>query len=283
MATPTSSLGFPDILTLKAAQSLIADAPQSRPILGVDGTGEEISVDLDADSPHVLIQASVGGGKSVTGRSILAQGLAKGALGVILDVKRCSHRWAYNLPNVGYAKSIPEIGYALVELGKEVHRRNEIVENYPGEIEDAPVGPRIIVLAEELNATMRSLMELTKRIPKGSYNAMDALRDVLLLGRAAKVHIIGIIQFPDYRILDQSMTECFNTRIMIRYTKNAWVKIAWDAGMPQAAPPETGRGMVVYGGKARETQLLFLTEEQCAAMGRIVYALQNTPTASIGA
>ncbi len=283
MGTPAQSLGFPDVLDFRRAHRLITNAEVNTPLLGVDGTFEPITVNLDSDSPHVLVVASTGGGKSVTTRGILAPTVAKGAVGVILDVKRCSHRWAYGSDRIGYAKTLPEIGNALVELGREVHRRNEILENWDGPIETAPVGPRIVVVFEETNATMTQLRELDKRVPKGAYKACEALNDVLLLGRAAKVHMVAVMQFPDFRILPQAMVEQFATRIMMRYTKNAWVKIAWDAGLPQAAPSQTGRGMVIYAGRARETQLLYLSEEECKALvANYTTAIQSVSVPMIG-
>ncbi len=271
MGTPSQSLGFPEILTFRDAFGLIEHAPESAPILGVDGTGAPISVDLDSDSPHMLVSASTGGGKSVLLRSIASQMMANGATAVFLDVKRHSHRWAKNLPNAGYAATLPEIGNALVELGKEVHRRNEIVENWPGTVESAPVGPRIVVVFEEMNATMSQLKELTRRIPKGSYTAIDALKDIAFMGRAAKVHIVAVGQFMDARTMGSDIRECFSTRILIRYTKQTWTMLAWDAGLPQAAPEEKGRGMVVRGGRARETQFLCMSEEEAAALARGAY------------
>lgn len=272
MSTPSQSLGFPDVLTYENAYGLIQHAESQSPILGVDGTGAPISVDLDSDSPHMLVSAATGGGKSVLLRSIAAQMMAKGAIATFLDVKRHSHRWAKNLPNAGYASSLPEIGNALVELGREVHRRNEIVENWPGTIETAPVGPRIVVVFEEMNATMSQLKELTRRIPNGTYDAMDALRDVAFMGRAAKVHIIAVGQFMDARTMGSDIRECFSTRVLIRYTKQTWTMLAWDCGLPQAAPDHKGRGMVCRGGKARETQFLYMSEEEAAQLARSPYA-----------
>lgn len=272
MGTPSQSLGFPEVLTYENAYGLIQHAESQSPIMGVDGTGAPISVDLDSDSPHMLVSAGTGGGKSVLLRSLAAQMMANGAIATFLDVKRHSHRWAKNLPNAGYASSLPEIGNALVELGKEVHRRNEIVENWPGTIETAPVGPRIVVVFEEMNATMSQLKELTRRIPNGTYDAMDALRDVAFMGRAAKVHILAVGQFMDARTMGSDIRECFSTRVLIRYTKQTWTMLAWDAGLPQAAPAQKGRGMVVQGGRARETQFLFMTEEEAAQLARSPYA-----------
>lgn len=281
MSTASQSLGFPETLTFSDAAGLIQHSEESAPVLGVDGTGKPISVDLDSDSPHMMVSASTGGGKSVVLRTIAAQMLHNGAVATILDVKRHSHRWAKNLPNVGYAASLPEIGNALVELGREVHRRNEIVENWPGTIETAPVGPRIVVVFEEMNATMAQLKELTRRIPNGTYDAMDALNDIAFMGRAAKVHLLAVGQFMDARTVGSAIRECFATRILIRYTKQTWTMLAWDAGLPQAAPEQKGRGMVVRGGKARETQFLFLTEEEAAALARgAVYRVPSNVVAT---
>ncbi len=266
MGTPAQSIGFPDVLDFPQAHRLITEAHENECFLGVDGSFNPISVNLDSVSPHVLVVASTGGGKSTVSRSILAPAVAKGAVGVILDVKQISHRWAYGAEKIGYAMELPEIGNALVELGREVHRRNRIIREWSGPIETAPIGERIIVVFEETNATMTQLRNLDKRLPNGAYKAEEALNDVLLLGRAAKVHMVGVMQFPDFRILPQAMVEQFHARIMIKYTKQTWVKIAWDAGMPQAAPDHIGRGMVVYGGKARETQLLSLSEQECRLM-----------------
>lgn len=283
MGTPAQSIGFPDVLDFTQAGRLIANTPENHTFLGVDGAFQPITVDLDSVSPHVLVVAGTGGGKSVVARGTLAPAVARGTLGVILDVKQCSHRWAYGAENIGYAMTLPEIGNALVELGREVHRRNQIIRDWHGPIETAPVGPPIMVVFEEINATMTQLKELDRRIPKGSYKAIEALGDVLLLGRAARVRMVGVMQFPDFRILPQAMVAQFNARVMIRYDKTIWTKIAWDAGLPQAAPSHPGRGMVVYGGKARETQLVYLTEQECRALvDNYQKAVQSTSVPMIG-
>lgn len=275
MSTPTASLGFPDILSFSGALPLIEDASESAPVLGIDGSGNAIAVDLDSDSPHMLVSASTGGGKSVLLRSIAAQMLAKGSVATVLDIKRHSHFWAKGLPNVGYAETLPQIGNALVELGREVHRRNEAAGEWLAnerklgrfsKIEDAPVGPRIVVLFEELNATMSQLRELGRRLPRGAYSAMDALRDIAFMGRAAKVHLLAVGQFLDARTMGGDIRECFSTRILIRYTKNTWTMLAYDCGLPQTAPEQVGRGMVCRAGKARETQFLYLTDQEAAAL-----------------
>jgi len=49
---------------------MVAAAKESAPITGIGSAGRVISVDLDAGSPCVLVNASTDGGKSVTLRCI---------------------------------------------------------------------------------------------------------------------------------------------------------------------------------------------------------------------
>ncbi|UQI45999.1 hypothetical protein M1P56_17405 [Streptomyces sp. HU2014] len=75
-------------------RELVANAPESAPVIGIGAGGRAVSVDLDAESPHILVNASAGGGKSVTLRCITCQILHHGAQAYVLDTKRISHPWA---------------------------------------------------------------------------------------------------------------------------------------------------------------------------------------------
>lgn len=285
IASPADSLEFPALFDYDAARDDITYSAENEPILGISGDGQLITVNLDSDSPHVLISASTGGGKSTVARSIAAQMLRNGSVATVLDLKRHSHRWAKNLPNAGYAQTIREIGNAWVELGQIVHKRNAIVENWPGSIETAPVGPRIIILFEEMNATMGMLRQASKRIPEDDYNAIDGFNDVMFMGRAAKMHVVAVAQLATFRAMGGSeVLENFNNKVLIRYSPTAWRYLAADCGKRIAAPEEPGRGMVCYGGKARKTQLLYLTEEEAAQLARTPYAIaQSNSVPRIGA
>jgi hypothetical protein len=260
-STPQSD--FPSILPLNEATDFLAECPESSVLLGVDGKRSPLNVDLEADSPHILVSASTGAGKSAVARSVAVQRLSRGDLVVVLDIKRHSHRWAKSLaPLVHYAPDVPTIGDALVNLGREVHRRNQVVDEWTGPLEDAPVGPPITVVFEEMNATTSRLREIDRRRPQGGYRALDALGDISFMGRAVKVRLVSMAQMATYRASGGSeVIECYGTRVLINYSPKAWRYLAEDCGRPVPAPAEVGRGMVCRGTKAVETQFLWVPEE----------------------
>lgn len=258
----TAGSHFPSILPLSEATDWLEQCAEGEVLLGVDGSGRPVKVDLDSESPHILVNAMTGAGKSGIARSVGVQRAQRGDLVVFLDRKMHSHRWARPLaPLCFYADHVESIASSLYNLGQELNRRNRVVRDFPGPVEDAPVGPRIMIMFEEMNATLAQLKELDRQL-KSSYGALDALRDLLFMGRAVRMHVIGFAQLASYRSgLSQDMLENFGTKIMIDYSPQAWRYLASECGPHRTAPPEVGRGMVCQRGRAVETQLLWVTEE----------------------
>ncbi|MFD4888605.1 pRL2-11, partial [Kitasatospora sp. NPDC058402] len=268
-------------------QILVNAAKESAPLIGLSHRNTTVSVDLDAESPHVLVSAGTGGGKSVILRGIFAQLLHNGAEGTVLDRKRHSHKWARGIPGVEYCRDIEDIHDSLIRLGIEGERRNRIVDDWEGE-GDAPVGPRHVILLEEVNATIGKLKRYwvairTKEDPKES-PAIDALAEILFMGRAVKMHVLAVGQSMTANSMGgPEMRENFATRILARATRNAWNMLVPEV---QPAPKFTrhiGRAQVVLGGVAHETQVLFMTEPEAhawAMVGRSVAASQGRSTPS---
>lgn len=258
-ANPYSGLGgqasgIPDFATLD-------DVPapdESSFSLGV-GAKEPVVVDLSGDSPHILVNAPTGLGKSAVARSVGVQRLTQGDVLVVLDRKMHSHRWARPLaPLVHYADTTELIGSALINLGRELTRRNQLIRDDP----HAYVGPRIIVLFEETNATLTQLKALDRQIAQGGYGALSAFSDLMFMGRAVGMHVVAFAQLATYRSgLTADLIENFGTKVLIGYSDKAWKWLVADCGRYQVAPSGTGRGMVCHGGKARECQLVWMPEE----------------------
>lgn len=266
LATPQGMLNFPDIVRFEDLESL--PVSESELLFGVDGNGENVTVDLDTDSPHIIVSAGSGAGKSVIARSLATQGLLKGYSVVFLDVKRISHMWARNLPNTHLAVTANDIGNALVSVAMEVHRRMQVIEESPMGVE-ADVGPRILLVFEEMNTAIDTLKALDKQLPpRGVYKAMDAFGDIMNLGRAAGVHVIGFAQYADAQTVPTRWRESFGYRVLIRHSSNAWNMLAWQVGYCPPASRHPGRGNVVVGDRAVPTQFLYLTEEEAASLVR---------------
>jgi DNA segregation ATPase FtsK/SpoIIIE-like protein len=247
-----------DIPDFVAIDDVPAPGPSSVTLgIGIKGP---VSIDLSEESPHVLVNAPTGLGKSTVARSIAVQRLAQGDVVIVLDRKMHSHSWARGLePLAHYFDTVESIGHALRNLGGELSRRNRAVK--AGETD---FGPRIIVIFEETNATLTHLKQLDK-LQGGGYGAMDAFSDLMFMGRSVRMHVVAFAQLASYRSgLTADLIENFGTRVMIGYSDKAWKWLASDCGRYRTAPSETGRGMVCHAGKARETQLAFVPEGEAA-------------------
>ncbi len=242
---------------------LIEAAPESAPIIGMTARGKTVSIDLDAEAPHVLVSASTGGGKSVIIRVIASQLMHNGAHMIVLDAKRHSHRWARDLENVTYCRSTEEIHDALVWAAAEGERRNVLVDD-DGDEATAELR-RIIIVAEEMNATISRLQRYWesargKDDPKAS-PAVTALGEVLFMGRAVKMNVLAVAQMMTARTLGgPEARENFAVRILARYTRNAWNMLVPEIQPMPRASRHSGRVQVCIAGVATPTQVLFPSE-----------------------
>lgn len=236
--------------------------PLSGVVLG-EGVDGPVTVDLDDESPHILVNAPTGLGKSAVARSVAVQRLCQGDLVVVLDVKMHSHSWARALaPNVHYADTLESVGAALVNLGRELGRRNQVVRDHGmGE----HVGPRIVVIFEETNATLTQLAKLDKRIG-APYGALDAFRDIMFMGRAVRMHKVAFAQLASYRSgLSADLLENFGTKILIGASAKAWKWLVPECGAFMSTEEIKGRGVMCRGNRAVETQLAWVSEKEARA------------------
>lgn len=274
----------PDKVRFAAVRQAFEAAPDSAPVIGFGNRGKVIAVDLDSESPHILVSASSGGGKSVIIRTILSQGLNRGAQAIVLDVKRQSHRWVRGNPNVRYYRDVEDIHEALIGLAAEGDRRNHLTDDIPDDVDTTKLdlGPRIFLVAEEMNATITRLQRYWNRIrtnadPKTS-PAVDALGEILFMGRAVKIHVIAVAQLATARTLGgPELRENFATRILARYTVNAWRMLAPEIWPMPKSSRKPGRVQVVLAGNALETQVAFLTDSEAREWALAGGSQQSVP------
>ncbi|WP_049803828.1 FtsK/SpoIIIE domain-containing protein [Pseudonocardia dioxanivorans] len=267
IATFTKKARPPEIAKWNDHQALVRAASESAPLIGVAANRKAVAVDLDAESPHILISSSTGGGKSVMARAIICQGLHNGGIALVLDVKRVSHAWARGLPNVRYCANVADIHNALLWVRGEVERRYTLIDDgadIDGNVGHIDLGPRVFILAEEQNATITRLNEYWRETressdPKQS-PAVAALNEVLFMGRACQTHVITIGQLMTARASGgPEARENYATRILARYSVNAWRMLVPECWPPPRSSRHSGRVQVVLAGKATETQVIFTT------------------------
>lgn len=269
----------PEKLTWESAVPLMEKAAESAPLIGLGKRGKTIAVDLDSDSPHILLSMSTGGGKSVFGRAMAAQILARGGTVVICDIKRVSHRWARGLPGVIYARSPEEIHDAIVMVAEEGARRFDLIDQ--DRDEEVAAMPRVLLIMEEMNATMGKLVRFWEAVrekddPKKS-PAIEAFGDILFMGRQARTHVLAVGQLMTARAMGgPEMRECFSTRVLARYSANAWRMLVPEVSPAPKSSRHPGRVQLVQAGEAHETQVVFGTEDQARD-----YVLTHRPAGAV--
>lgn len=236
--------------------------PDTQPFIGVSSGGAIITADLEDDSPHLLVSAGTGAGKSSLTRLIGCQAIRSGGQLIVLDAKRTSHSWAKRINGVTYCKTIPEIHDALVTVADIAEQRNEEAED-----PDAHQGPRLWVLAEEMNMTAERLRDhwdavRVKTDPRKS-PAIAALKTILFTGRSARVHVIAVAQRMDANLLGGGAArENFTDRYLARFSKQTWAMLAGDAGTMPAKSDVPGRWVAVKHGRAHQVQVGWISETE---------------------
>lgn len=255
----------PPRVHLGDVRELLPEASENAPLLGLARKGRPVFFDLEHDSPHLGLSAGTGGGKSTLIRGVLAQGLHNGGVALIIDFKATSLGWARHLPNTVYVRHIEDIHEALLSVGVEIARRGDLavdLEDEFGNVDTSLLGPRIWLVAEELNATTRKLQAYWKKIKEKEdppiSPAVEALQDALFLGRASRMNVIASGQRLSAGTLGSAggdARENFACRALTRYTTKTWRMLAEEVWPPPPASKVPGRWQIVSGGTATETQV----------------------------
>ncbi|MFI6730343.1 FtsK/SpoIIIE domain-containing protein [Streptomyces atratus] len=234
--------------------------PASTVLIGLGADGQPVYVDLDTESPHVLVCSASGGGTTTTLRTLAAQLLHHGAHALVLDLKRVSHQWARDLPMVTYRSSIADIHDALVGLRAELKRRIDHVDQH-GETGDLT---RLTVVFEGAGNTLRQLARHWDKVrqegdPKMS-PAVDAYEELLFAGREARIHILASAQSYSAAL----GCEQFSTVLLGRVTTRTWSQAAPQIHPAPKSSTHRGRLHTVQGFTAHPTQVLLMTDAEAA-------------------
>jgi hypothetical protein len=232
--------------------------------------GEPVTLSATGDSPMFGLSIGSGGGKSVAARNAACQFAHHGCLIATLDTKLISQHWCAGLRNVAYARTPAELHELAIWLAGEVDRRNQVAlfaADVEGEVH-AHVGPRIIGILEELNATQAVLQAYWRDElgGKGKSPAVLALDKVSFTGRQVLVNLIYIGQRLSAKAISGGSGDA-RDNIGVWFTRNP-VKRTWDLlglGDRHALPPATdvdGRLQIATAKEVIEVQGAFVTGKQ---------------------
>ena len=269
---PRDLVEFSDPLVREIVDAL----PENKLFLGLGPRDVPSILDLDADAPHIGFSMATNAGKSTTVRGLLLQHLHRGGIALVLDPKMDSQLWCRDLPNVLYADTPEEIHAALLWLAEEVDRRSRIAKQHAdiyGNVDPDLVGPRLLVVVEELNSletklgfywrTLRTSLPAPQPIKPPS---LVALGNGLNMGRARRVNILPIAQ----ELLVQSLggpaaKTNLSTRVLGRASTPTWNKLAPECKVNGRYPRKSmhrGRVYVITTDEPVAVQTMFATVEQ---------------------
>lgn len=253
----------PGKVTVDDVRDVLARAKETAPLLGLTRDHKPVSVDLDAESPHIMLSMGTGGGKSKVAQGVAAQVLHNGGRVVVLDVKRKSQSWLKDHPHVRYARDAETINDELVALGDEVIRRQRISDDD----DNAYVGPRIMLIVEERNAMVEMVKAWwAESKPKGASGqapGLTALNNVAFMGREPMIHQFSIAQYGDAKTMGGGAgRENMGCRVLGRASRNAWRMLAPEVVRVPRKTSKRGRFHVVLDETPVETQgVLWSTQE----------------------
>lgn len=258
-------------------EAAVLGAAANELVFGVGKRGA-ISKAAYSESPHIAIPGGSGGGKSNLAAFLLIQEMLRGSLIFNLDPKWISHLWLQDLPNVINAHEDYDLHLALAWLGKELLRRTKAAyysAEGTGRVRGS-VGPRIIVLCEELNYGMPGLKDYwneilaqDKKLPKEDRDpglpkkspAIGGLSAMSCAGRASDIHewlIAQLLTVESTGVKDSTIRTNAGIKAMARHDPPGWgMAVGKHVPMP---PPSTAPGRIhlVTGDGVRETQVPYL-------------------------
>jgi hypothetical protein len=254
----------------------ICGAKPAEIVAGIGRKAQVVKISVDNDSPHLGISMGSGDGKSTVARNWAAQMAYHGALLVFLDYKLISHMWARGLPNVAYAGTPEEIHDMCGWLADEAQRRNNVAlhsADIRGKV-TGDVGPRIFIVAEELNATQGRLAAFWRAIrgkgePRRS-PASEALDEVMFIGRQVLMNETQIGQRLSVKATSGAgagadARENIGLLAFHDPSESTWKMLVGDDHPRPPASGHLGRIQIVTRAAVREVQSVYMTEEEARA------------------
>lgn len=248
----------PVSVSFEHAEQDLTTSEETEPLLGY-GVGESlVTVSLELESPHILVNGPSGGGKSELVAGIVSQFLRRGYGLVVLDAKFSSHRWLKEIPEVSYRAETEDLHNGLLWLEAELLRRARLSET-----EQEQLSP-VCVLLEEMNSATDRLRAYWAEIKPTSAPqkspALRALQALSTMGRELRMHVIMVAQNAEANATGGASTRAnFGAVVMSgRSTRAQWRMLAKHVRVPPPMQARPGRWALVVGDSVTQFQGPFM-------------------------
>ena len=238
-----------------------------RLLLGVGSHNRGVSVNLDSDTPHIMLSVPSGGGKSVAVALLACQVLHNGGQVALIDLKRDT-QWIKTapgsdqvIPGITYSKTVDEAHAQLVELGHLMTARyltKEADPNYQPH--------RILIVVEELNMTADMLNTYWADLKQpGTNPALKTLRSLMYADRACRMHVLAVTQYGTASVFGANGAAARENATPIlggASSENAWELLAPQIRIRPEMTTHRGRMFLIDGNQYVTVQVGYLTDQQ---------------------
>lgn len=245
-------------------------------VLGPAKGGGEAFIDYNK-VPHCMYGGNTGAGKSVTLNHHLFWALwfPDQYEIIVCDPKRTDFTWTPEFPNVRFAATIPEITESVAYVFEEMNRRQDLLSKYGvrniGQLADlakkgkAPwsdVPRRLVLFFDEMASFLTDSKNEEINVLQGE--ARTHLEQIMMLGRAPWVNVVGAAQKPSNENMGTQIRELMGNRVGIGWMKSNMSEQVLGNSMCSKLSRENtprGRGWVLSEGQPdRLVQTMFMSD-----------------------
>jgi hypothetical protein len=253
-----------------------ADISRVPLVLGVGNPNRSIKTEFLAQTPHILIGGSTGGGKSNMVNGLILQLMyffhPKDLKFTLIDLKDGMEFSSYR-ESPHLAQEIvmsPEGAHEILKnMVNEIKRRNQIMrgnakelsiwnEMYPDQ-----AMPRLIVIVDEFAQLVLNRGKDFKR------EIQDLVSDITSLGRAVGVHMIISTQYPIKEIVSTLIKANAALKIAFKMQNAIQSSVIINVGDAAYLPDVKGRMAYVTEAKTNEVQTPFVTPDDIKHVIRV--------------